>query len=247
MMYHFCEKLKIFIYMKALKSTNIRLLIIALITMTSLYGCDDTESPQQGTDNPQTEDKSLVDASSHSNESDTEPNTTASHEKLPKESFKTIEWIDLMPKDDLEALLNPPEYLADIEDGSAEDQISSQIRSEYSETSDDRYQQALVSTDVVAEMDGKAITLPGFIVPIEFSDDQTVTQFFLVPFFGACIHVPPPPPNQVIFVDYPEGIKLEALYDPFWLSGILQTSVFENSIAKSTYTLNLQYYEKYTE
>ena len=111
----------------------------------------------------------------------------------------------------------------------------------------DRYQQALTSTLVVAEMNDKAIRIPGFIVPIEFDDKQTITQFFLVPFFGACLHLPPPPPNQIILVDYPEGLKIDALYDPFWISGILKTSLIENEIATATYSLKMQYFEEYTE
>lgn len=162
-------------------------------------------------------------------------------------AFKTIEWTDLMPKDDLDVLLNPPSYITDIEDGSFEDQISNQISNSLAAASDDRYQQALSSTRIVPEMDGQAIRIPGFIVPLEFDDEQTITQFFLVPFFGACIHVPPPPPNQIIFVNYPKGLKLEALYDPFWVSGIVRTSLVENEVATAAYRIQMQLFEVYTE
>ena len=165
---------------------------------------------------------------------------------LPASAFKTIEWIDLMPKDDLEAILNPPDYIAEIEDGSIEDQIDSEIGTSIT-TPEDRYQQALVSKRVVDEMDGKAIRIPGFIVPLEFNDKQDVTQFFLVPFFGACIHLPPPPPNQIIFVEYPEGLELNSPYTPFWISGIVKTSLTENDVAISAYSIKTQYVEVYTE
>jgi len=82
-------------------------------------------------------------------------------------------------------------------------------------------------------MDGQAIQIPDFIVPLEFNDKQTITQFYLVPFFGACIHLPPPPPNQIIFVNYPEGLMLNTLYDPFWISAILKTSLTENAAASA--------------
>jgi hypothetical protein len=168
-------------------------------------------------------------------------------EVLPASTFKTLEWTDLMPKGDLDALLNPPSYVTDVEDGSFEDQISNQIQSSIANAKDDRYQQALASVDIIAEMDGKGIRIAGFIVPLEFDDEQTITQFFLVPFFGACIHVPPPPPNQIIFVNYPKGIKLETLYDPFWISGILKTSLVENETATSAYSMQMQSFEAYTE
>jgi hypothetical protein len=161
--------------------------------------------------------------------------------------FQTLEWTDLIPEDDLQALLNPPSYIADIEDGSLEDQISNQIQNSIGNAADDRYQQALVSTKVVTDMNNVAVRIPGFIVPLEFNDDQAVTQFFLVPFFGACIHVPPPPPNQIILVDSPEGLPLETLYDPFWISGVLKTSLTENDLASSAYSMILAKYEQYTE
>ncbi|MCP3908901.1 MAG: DUF3299 domain-containing protein [Oceanicoccus sp.] len=152
-----------------------------------------------------------------------------------------------MPQADLDALLNPPEYLANIEDGSAEDQISSQISSSIAAAKDDRYQQALVSTNIRPEMNGRGIRIPGFIVPLEFSDDQVITEFFIVPFFGACIHVPPPPPNQIIHVKYPKGFKLEALYNPFWLSGVLKTTLIENDMATAAYAMEVHLVEEYAE
>ncbi|UTW46576.1 DUF3299 domain-containing protein [bacterium SCSIO 12696] len=161
--------------------------------------------------------------------------------------FKTIKWPDLIPAEDLEALLNPPEYLTEIEDGSEEDLISSQLKNDTETDKDDRYQQALVSTKVKGEMDGQSVRIPGFIVPLDFNDDQVVTEFFLVPFFGACIHVPPPPPNQIIYVNYPKGFKLDALYNPFWISGVLKTSLIENDMATAAYTMDVQSLDVYSE
>ncbi|WP_105052692.1 DUF3299 domain-containing protein [Psychrosphaera saromensis] len=165
----------------------------------------------------------------------------------PDINFKSIEWIDLIPKNDLDALLNPPDYIAEIKDGSIEDQMESQIQNAISAANDDRYQQALVSINVIPEMDKQAVKIPGFIVPLEFNEDETVTQFFLVPYFGACIHQPPPPPNQIIFVNYPKGLLLESLYNPFGISGVLSTSVIQNDMATAAYTMEVLHYEIYTE
>jgi len=164
-----------------------------------------------------------------------------------KEKFDTIDWVDLIPPEELEILMNPPSYITEIEDGSVEDQISSQIKSALGGAGDDRYQQALVSTNVNAEMNNSLVRIPGFIVPLEFDEEQTVTQFFLVPYFGACLHMPPPPPNQIILVEYAQGLKLEELYTPFWISGRLSTSVSENDMATSAYSMELMDYELYTE
>ena len=45
------------------------------------------------------------------------------------------------------------------------------------------------------DLNEKEVRIPGFIVPVDFEQQQTITRFLLVPYFGACIHEPPPPPN----------------------------------------------------
>lgn len=157
---------------------------------------------------------------------------------INEEKYRTIEWTDLMPQDDLDAIMDSPDYLDDIADGSAEDQIGSKVQ-KAANARDSRYQQALKSTRVVAKFNNQLVRIPGFVVPLEFDDEQTITQFFLVPYFGACIHMPPPPPNQLIYVSYPEGLKLEALYDPFWITGLLKTSLVENETAISAYAIDV--------
>jgi len=162
-------------------------------------------------------------------------------------NFEEIEWTELMPAEDLEALQNPPDYIMDIEEGSAEDKVVNQGEKPTDMFFDDEYQRALLSTTVVSEMDGKAIRIPGFIVPLEFNDDKTVSQFFLVPFFGACIHVPPPPPNQVIHVTSSNGVNLENLYTPHWVSGVVNSMFIENEIATATYAMDAVNVEVYWE
>ena len=161
--------------------------------------------------------------------------------------FETIEWPDLMPPEVLAILLNPPEYIAEIEDGSAEDQISSQMKSAVNQSEEDAYQQALVSTDVNENLDGAMIRIPGFVVPLEFDEEQTISQFFLVPYLGACLHMPPPPPNQIILVDAPAGVQMAALYEPFWIEGQISTTVSENDMAKSAYAMQLHRLTPYRE
>ncbi|MGB2217630.1 MAG: DUF3299 domain-containing protein [Porticoccaceae bacterium] len=164
-----------------------------------------------------------------------------------KNQYKTVEWTDLIPQNELDILLNPPDYMDDIQDGSFEDQIDSQLRNTTALATEDRYQQALVSTNIRPEMDGKAIRIPGFIVPLEFNSEQTITEFFLVPYFGACLHMSPPAPNQIIYVKHPEGIQLNALYDPFWITGVLRASLVENDLAAAAYVVEMADYEPYTQ
>ena len=168
----------------------------------------------------------------------------------PKDSvtdeFQTLEWPDLIPPKILEILMNPPSYLDEIEDGSAADQIGSGLKGSAPSDSEDAYQQALVSTEINSELNGAMVRIPGFIVPLEFDDEQTVTQFFVVPYFGACLHMPPPPPNQIILVNSPQGVQLSALYDPFWVKGELRTTFQENDMATSAYSMAMLDLEPYT-
>ena len=96
------------------------------------------------------------------------------------------------------------------------------------------------------DLNKKAVRIPGFIVPLEY-DEQTVTSFLLVPYFGACLHMPPPPPNQIILVDAPEGVQMSALYEPFWLEGEVSTVITENDMAKSAYAMQLHKLSPYSE
>ncbi|MAA84652.1 MAG: hypothetical protein CME46_02870 [Halieaceae bacterium] len=161
--------------------------------------------------------------------------------------FQTVEWVDLIPPEVLEILLNPPAYISEIEDGSPEDQITSQISNATLEEEEDVYQRALASTDVNTELDGQSVRIPGFVVPLEFDEAQTISQFFLVPYFGACLHMPPPPPNQIILVDAPAGVQMAALYEPFWIEGQISTTVSENDMAKSAYAMQLHRLTPYRE
>jgi len=80
------------------------------------------------------------------------------------------------------------------------------------------------ATSVVGELDGKTIRMPGFVLPIEY-DGTKVTEFLLVPWVGACIHTPPPPPNQIVHVVVNEGSARESngLYEPVWVTGDMFT------------------------
>lgn len=178
---------------------------------------------------------------------DETPPARAQPEKNPVNGqYQEIEWPDLMPKEDLEALMNPPEYLDDIADGSEEDTLDDNLKMQREEA-DDPYQKALVSTRVIAEFDKRKIRLPGFIVPLDFDDHQIITTFLLVPFFGACIHYPPPPPNQIIFATYEPGLSLDDLSDAFFVEGTIFTELKEHDLATSAYSMTIDRILPYEE
>jgi len=161
--------------------------------------------------------------------------------------YETLDWTDLIPPIDLAALEGQTIDHGDVpefDEPSSGNESAEQGGFEPS-FEEQAYQSALVSTRTVDTFNGKPVKLPGFIVPLEFDEAMTVTQFFLVPYFGACIHMPPPPPNQMVLVDYPEGIKLDALYDPLWISGELSIQVIENELGTSAYAMKMDSFDVY--
>lgn len=90
---------------------------------------------------------------------------------------------------------------------------------------------------VVEALHNKKVKIPGYVVQLE-GDATKVTQFLLVPYFGACIHVPPPPPNQIIEVDFPDGVPYENTFDAVWVEGTLSVERKEGDIAVVGYTMD---------
>lgn len=90
---------------------------------------------------------------------------------------------------------------------------------------------------VVDALNGQTVKIPGFVVPFDMSVSGDIEEFLLVPYFGACIHVPPPPPNQIIFVTLKEPRAIENIWDPFWVEGVLRTERYDNDLGSAAYTL----------
>jgi hypothetical protein len=71
---------------------------------------------------------------------------------------------------------------------------------------------------VVEDLNGRQVRMPGYALPLEFSGTR-ITEFLLVPWVGACIHTPPPPPNQIVYVKLDKGIKNAGRFAPVWVTG----------------------------
>ena len=83
---------------------------------------------------------------------------------------------------------------------------------------------------VDAGLDGKAIKVPGYLLPLTF-DEAGVSEFLLVPYVGACIHTPPPPRNQIIYIRAATPFKVKGLYTPVWVSGRMSTESVKNELS----------------
>lgn len=89
---------------------------------------------------------------------------------------------------------------------------------------------------VVAELNGKRVSIGGYIVPLDF-ENTSIKEFLLVPFVGACIHVPPPPANQIIYVKSDQGIEITGQFDPVTVTGTLKTETAFTGLADAGYSI----------
>jgi len=94
-------------------------------------------------------------------------------------------------------------------------------------------------------LDGALVRLPGFIVPLEARQDGVVSEFLLVPYFGSCIHVPPPPPNQLVYVRMAHRTTLQSIYDAYWITGKLHLQTRKTHLGAAAYELSADRVERY--
>ena len=85
-------------------------------------------------------------------------------------------------------------------------------------------------------LNNKKIKIAGYITPIAFDGDN-VTEFLFVPFRGACIHVPPPPANQIIYVKSASGLKADEIWSPQWITGTLLANSVSTIVADVGYSI----------
>lgn len=131
---------------------------------------------------------------------------------------KQLEWLDLMPEDEAKVWMD----------------ASNQI--DHTGFADP---EAFQSFRTVGELDGQYVKIPGFVVPIETDGEGNLKEFFLVPYFGACIHVPPPPANQLIYGRLEKPIPMVNIWDAFWMEGQLNIEDISNETAASAYTMDV--------
>ncbi len=134
---------------------------------------------------------------------------------------RAIDWSDLLPAQEREHYsATPPAPVHDYLSG--ESGLAAQQP---------------LNFNVNTALEGEWVKLPGFIVPLELDAEGKVTEFFLVPYYGACIHVPPPPANQMAYVVLKKGVTLDSLYAAFWVTGQLSTARKATKLGSAAYTI----------
>lgn len=154
---------------------------------------------------------------------------------LAARGITQIGWEDLMPEGEEERLAQMYQSQmamlysgAGIAEGSAAD-VSVQIG----------------TFNTVEELNGKKIRIPGYTVPFDYDSKAEIKEFLLVPYFGACIHSPPPPPNQTLFIETDNPIQLKDLAQAVWIVGTIYTETERTNLADAAYTIKMDDIEIY--
>jgi hypothetical protein len=158
---------------------------------------------------------------------------TLSHQTLSEESQpvpKEIDWDELMPE------------------GYRPDDIFAKYQSRIDSLQDDSeeawqlyqtIQEEMANAPLNEKLNEQWIKLPGFIAPIKHKG-TLITEFLLVPYFGACIHVPPPPVNQIVFVKTAQGHGIEtyAAFQAFWVMGQISVQRKKTNVGEAGYRIS---------
>ena len=153
----------------------------------------------------------------------------AVHAAQPQE----LEWDDLVPESwQPQTLFEEFSGVTDIED---EDPLAEKLMQRIREVWD--------SAPLVESLNGKRVRLPGYGVPLD-GDASEVRTFLLVPYFGACIHTPPPPRNQIVLVTTAgKGVPVDDAFGALWVTGILKVDPAQTEFGLAGYTLLADQFE----
>jgi len=133
------------------------------------------------------------------------------------DKYKEVSWDDLMPKGWIPVVPDEPEFFE-------------------GETYDGRFETLpkIEMAPIVKSLNKQKIKLPGYMIPIKFNA-SSVSEFLLVPYMGACVHTPPPPENQIVYVSLKKPMVSQDLWAPVWVSGIMKAQVSMTKFATAGY------------
>jgi hypothetical protein len=151
----------------------------------------------------------------------------------PALNYQEIEWEDLIPKG-----WDPMAAFKGLRLNRLKDSDPKAIETL------EKMKAAWAEAPVESSLNGKKVKLAGFVVPLERKGD-TVFELLLVPYFGACIHTPPPPANQIIHVILKKPAEGMKMMDAFWVSGTLSLQRGDSSLGIYGYRMTADRIDPY--
>jgi len=163
--------------------------------------------------------------------------TFAADKKVPAQKYRELKWEELMPAswqpEKIFAQLDL-EQLSDGDDSPEALKVLKIISEEWSKAPAD------------PALQDQSVKLPGYVVSLEWENSATLKEFLLVPYFGACIHVPPPPANQIVYIQLDKPVKGIRTMDAVWVYGTLKLERHDSgSMGSSSYRMRPDKIEPY--
>ncbi len=147
--------------------------------------------------------------------------------------YKNLTWAELVPKDwDPMKLFKDRNANAVKEGSEAEMDMMREMRAIWDDAPTRK------------ELDGTKVRIPGYVVPLDSVQGGKITQFLLVPYFGACVHSPPPPANQIVYIT----MKAPAVWKPMdtvWVNGTLTSKRQKSDMGVTGYAIAADVVEQY--
>lgn len=140
----------------------------------------------------------------------------------PNAPAELLNWRDLLPDGELEMLLA-------LEEGRAPPTLMSQFQT--------RRDEQMGTFNVVEDLDGLIVRMPGYILPLDYAERGQAREFLFLPYHGACIHYPPPPPNQIVYLRSAQPVSFSALWEPVWVEGRMEIQRVETDLADAAYAM----------
>jgi hypothetical protein len=142
----------------------------------------------------------------------------------PAAEAELISWRDLMPVEELEAL-------AALSEGRDDPSLMSRFAGESPVANQ------MGTFNVVEDLAGAVVRMPGYILPLDYAEQGSAREFLLLPYHGACVHYPPPPPNQIVYLRSPEPITYASIWEPVWVEGRMEVERVDTDLAAAAYTM----------
>jgi hypothetical protein len=149
-------------------------------------------------------------------------------------AVRSLGWVSLLPQKEQDALARyQPQEAQALQD------LTSQILRSIKASTDTQYKAALMSTNTVISLDSQMISISCFILPVDFYEDKSIKSLFFIPYFGACLHFPSPPPNQMLFAQIGRGFIDFDFTQAYTLTGNINLGLFEDPMGTSAYMLDI--------
>ena len=176
----------------------------------------------------------LVSACSPSESGDTQDNSNLPALPVvdPAIAAEAISWADLMPVEEIEARQA-------ITEGRADPGLVSQF------LGNSPIENQAGTFNAVEDLDDLVVRMPGYLLPLDFAEFGSAREFLLLPFHGACVHYPPPPPNQIVYIRSSEPIEFGSLWEPVWVEGLMTIERVDTDLAATAYSMVVRTVEPY--